>query len=292
MVKENAIYPAANIMTVDVEDWFHILDTDATPGVNQWTSLESRVEANTDILLGLFDEYGVKVTCFVLGWIAERFPRLVEKIAGEGHEVASHGYAHQLVTSLSPAQFRDDIRRARQLLEDSAQVTIAGYRAPGFSLTKSNLWVLEILQEEGYEYDASLFPGWHGHGGIPDAPMAPFLFETSNGRIAEFPMTQASFAGLRACFSGGGYLRLLPSPVIAALARQVAGQRRPVVYYIHPREIDPDQPRLAISPVRRFKTYVNLTTMKVKLQKILREGHFMPMHKWLISSNLNIQKLM
>ncbi len=276
----------ANCMTVDVEDWFHILDIAAAPDLRAWARLDGRVVANTERLLDLFAAHGVHGTFFVLGWVGERHPQLVRAIQAAGHEVASHGYAHQLVTGLTPAEFRADVRRARAALEDASGAAVRGYRAPGFSITRATLWALEVLAEEGYAFDASLFPGRHGHGGLPGAPMDPFAIDMAGGRLLEFPMTQADILGRRLCFSGGGYLRLLPLPVIATMARRLNAAGRPVVYYTHPREIDPAQPRLPMPPLRRFKSYVNLRSTAAKLRHIARSGPFQRMGDWLRSAEL------
>lgn len=267
-------------MTVDVEDWFHILDIKATPDITDWNGLPSRVEMNTHKLLDLFMARGTRATWFCLGWVAERFPQLIARLTAANQEIASHGYGHQLVTRLTPAEFRADIRRSKQALEDASGREVTGYRAPGFSITPANLWAFDILIEEGYRFDSSVFPSSHGHGGIRHAPLHPFDLTCANGQIAEFPMTQLSAAGQTHCFSGGGYLRLLPLPMITRMAHAVQRQGRPVVYYIHPRDIDADQPRIPMPLTRRFKCYVNLRSTERKLTKIVDGATFIPMGEW------------
>lgn len=260
----------SSIFSVDVEDWFHILDVPSVPPLSEWANLPSRVERNFSRLLEVFGEYGVQVTCFVLGWVAERFPHLVRDAAAQGHEVASHGYAHRLVYEQSRQDFYDDVHRARRLLEDIAGVPVLGYRAPGFSTTTDTPWFFGALAEAGYQYDSSVFPAPRGHGGIRDARREPYRVNDSEG-IIEFPVSVADFMGTPMCFFGGGYLRLFPYWLIRKKAHEVLAQGRPVVFYIHPREIDPDHPRLPMSRSRSFKSYVNLDITERKLRRVLQD---------------------
>jgi len=280
-----------NVMSIDVEDWFHILDLATTPDLSEWDRLESRVAANTDILLAILAEAGVKATFFTLGWVADRHPHIVGRICAAGHELASHGYAHQLVNTQTPAQFRADVRRSKAVIEDVAGRQVTGYRAPGFSIDRSCMWSFDVLAEEGFTYDASVFPGRHGHGGLPDAPAEPFRLMTASGSLAEFPMTQARLAGLSICFSGGGYLRALPLPAILRLSARTNAAGQPIVYYLHPREIDPDHPRLPMPSWRRFKSYVNLSTTAHKLKQVLSSSTFVPMGTWLSTAPLREVRL-
>jgi len=207
-----------DIFTVDVEDWFHIMDVSSAPAIDCWSNQESRVARGVDCVLALLERHQVKATFFILGWVAKNHGELIRKIVAAGHEIvaagheaACHGYAHELVAkSLTPETFRADVRAGKKAVEDAAGVSVRGYRAPGFSVTKETDWVFEILVEEGFSFDSSVFPGTHGHGGIPDAPLAPYIIDTKAGPLAEFPMTHAEIAGKRIAFSGGGYLRLLP----------------------------------------------------------------------------------
>jgi polysaccharide deacetylase family protein (PEP-CTERM system associated) len=255
-----------------VEDWFHIIDIPGAPQIPQWDSLPSCVERNFMRLLDLFSEKHATATCFFLGWVAERFPNLVKEAVQRGHEIASHGYAHQLTYQLSNAQFYEDVLRSRKLLEDAAGVAVHGYRAPSFSVSE---WFFETLIEAGYLYDASVFPAAREHGGThtnADAPnRLPHVIKLDSGSIFEFPMSVVDVLGKPLCFSGGGYLRLLPYSLISHWSRQVIGEGKPVVFYIHPREIDPHHPRLAMGIRRGFKTYVNLNTTESKLARILDE---------------------
>ena len=257
-----------SIFSVDVEDWFHIIDIPGAPQLPQWDSLPSCVERNFMRLLDLFSEKHATVTCFFLGWIAERFPNLVREASQRGHEIASHGYAHQLTYQLSNTQFYDDVLRARKLLEDASGTAVVGYRAPSFSVSD---WFFETLIDAGYTYDASVFPAPREHGGMRTNAREPYVIKQGNGHIFEFPISVVDLMGKPMCFSGGGYLRLLPYSAIRHLSHRVLDQGRPVVFYIHPREIDPYQPRLSMGMRRRFKTYVNLATTESKLARLLDE---------------------
>ncbi len=260
----------SSIFSVDVEDWFHILDDPSVPTIDQWADLPSRVEKNFSKLLDIFSETHVQVTCFFLGWVAERFPHLVKEAVNRGHEVASHGYGHRLVYEQSRQEFYEDVYRARLLLEDIAGVAVVGYRAPGFSTTGETPWFFEMLAEAGYQYDSSVFPAQRGHGGMPQGRRDPHPVGEEN-RLLEVPISVADLLGRPMCFFGGGYLRLFPYWLIRRMAHQVLAQGRPVVFYIHPREIDPDHPRLSMSRKRRFKCYVNLKVMESKVRRILKD---------------------
>jgi polysaccharide deacetylase family protein (PEP-CTERM system associated) len=281
----------ANIISVDVEDWFHILELDSTPDIEGWRALESRVERNFHVLLDTFDETDTKATCFFLGWIAERFPHLIKEASARGHEIASHGYAHQLIYTQTRSQFAEDIRRAKKILEDITGESVVGYRAPGFSITVKTPWAFEELSAAGYRYDSSVFPAQRGHGGIVDAPLQPYRIKTGTDPLIEFPISVASIMNRRVCFFGGGYLRLFPYSLIARMTRAVNQEGRPVIYYLHPREIDPLHPRLPMGLVRRFKSYVNLHSTLPKLKRLLEDQRLIPFSAWLTqhSHGLNQQ---
>jgi polysaccharide deacetylase family protein (PEP-CTERM system associated) len=257
------------IFSVDVEDWFHILDLTEGPGMDEWARLPSRVDGNFRRMLDLFDQHGARVTCFFLGWIAERHPDLVREAVRRGHEVASHGYAHQLVFEQSPEQFLADIRRAKSIIEDAAGTAVHGYRSPGFSCTADTPWFFDKLEEAGYLYDSSVFPARRGHGGMEEARCEPHVIE--GHRLVEFPISVTRVAGRNMCFFGGGYLRLFPYPLVRSMARRVLEDARPVVFYVHPREIDPAHPRLDMPVLRRFKSYVNLRTTETKIHGLLTD---------------------
>jgi polysaccharide deacetylase family protein (PEP-CTERM system associated) len=263
-----------SVFTIDVEDWFHILDIDSSPSMAEWDFMPSRVETNFLRLLDLLSESGGQCTCFFLGWVANKYPQLVKEARKRGHEIASHGYEHRLVYSMTATEFREDILKARDIIEQIAGINVLGYRAPGFSVTKATPWFYDELLAGGYSYDASVFPATRGHGGMKDAYRLPQVVATTNdGRtLIEFPQSVVSLLGRHVCFFGGGYLRLAPCSIIRAMGKRVADQGGPLIFYIHPRDIDPYQPRLAMSAGRRFKAYVNLRSTEEKLRFVLR--HF------------------
>ncbi len=260
-----------SIFSVDVEDWFHILDVPSAPEISAWRSLPSRLEANFRRLLELFREYNVRATCFFLGYMAEMFPHLVTEADSLGHEVASHTYAHRLAYQMSCREFREDAQRARKLLEDIIGKPVLGYRSAGFSVTDKTPWFFDALAEAGYCYDSSVFPASRGHGGMSCAKTAPHVIETPSGRLIEFPITVTKLLGKPVCLFGGGYLRFFPYPLVRRMSHRVLREGRPVVFYIHPREIDPTHPRLPMGLKRRFKSYYNLASTEPKLRRILKE---------------------
>jgi polysaccharide deacetylase family protein (PEP-CTERM system associated) len=256
------------IFTIDVEDWFHILNLPSTPPLSEWDRLPSRVDRNFLGLLDLLSEYGAQATCFFLGWVAERFPHLVREASSRGHEIASHGYAHKLVFHMQRDEFREDALRARGILEQISGAPVLGYRAAGFSVIEGTSWFFRELECAGYAYDSSVFPATRGHGGFHSASRAPHRVSGTE-RLVEFPVSVADTFGKPLCFFGGGYLRLFPTWLILKKSREVLCEHRPVVFYVHPREIDPGHPRLPMNLRRRFKSYVNLTQTEDKLRKIL-----------------------
>lgn len=272
------------VFSIDVEDWFHIMDLRTAPRLEQWQNLPSRVERNFSSLLDMLDAHGVKATCFFLGWIAERFPKIVRQAVARGHEVASHGYAHDLVYTLSPEHFLADVSQAKDLLEQLVGVPVHGYRAPGFSVTAQTPWFFDKLAQAGYRYDSSVFPATRQHGGLEGFELAPSIVETKHGQILEMPISVAKLLGKQMCFFGGGYLRLFPYVLIRNMARQVLGEGRPVVFYIHPREIDAGHPRLAMPFARRIKTYIGLRSTEAKLKRLLGDFNFVPFAKLLHTS--------
>lgn len=269
-----------NIFTIDVEDWYHILEVDSTPDLANWKKMEVRVEKNFFEMLDMLDEYNTKSTCFILGWVAENFPQLVKEAYKRGHEVASHGYSHRLVYTQTSDEFFNDIKKAKVLLEDITGEEVVSYRCPGFSITEETPWGFEQIVKAGYKFDSSVFPASRGHGGIAGAEMAPHSIATPSGVLFEYPVTITDFLGKDICFFGGGYLRFFPYSVIKAMSKKVNATGRPVIYYIHPREIDPTHPRLKMSSSRTFKSYVNLKTTKSKLSRIIQEFDVMPLKVW------------
>jgi len=259
------------IFSVDVEDWFHILDLPTTPAITEWDTLPSRVERNFLKLLDILGEQGARVTCFVLGWVAQKYPHLVKQAEALGHEIASHGYAHKLIYQMTPDEFFHDARVSKEALESLVGHAIVGYRAAGFSVNASTAWFYEKLVEAGYSYDSSVFPAERGHGGMRYGHREPHRVNCAAGTIVEFPMTVEPILGKPICFFGGGYLRLFPYAVTKHMTGKVLQAGRPVIFYVHPREIDPEHPRLEMNLQRRFKSYVNLRSTEAKIRRLLSD---------------------
>jgi polysaccharide deacetylase family protein (PEP-CTERM system associated) len=259
------------IFSVDVEDWFHILDLSSTPALAEWDGLPSRVEKNFLRLLDIFSEAEVSVTCFFLGWVGHKFPHLVQEAHRRGHEIASHGYSHQLAYKMAPDTFGEDALVSKRILEDTVGSRILGYRAAGFSVTHTTEWYFEKLIEAGYRYDSSVFPAPRGHGGMPNGHCDSYLVSSQSGDLLEFPISVKQVLGRPICFFGGGYLRLFPYSFIKRATTSVLEEGRAVTFYVHPREIDPDHPRLPMQFVRRFKSYVNLRTTEPKIRRLLED---------------------
>jgi len=267
-----------NAMTVDVEEHFQVSAFEGVVRRKDWESIPSRVEANTMRLLSLFDEAGVKATFFILGWIGERYPKLVRKIADRGHEIASHGYSHRLVYEQEPSEFREETVRSKQILEDSSGQPVFGYRAASFSIVRKSLWALDILAEAGFSYDSSLFPVIHDRYGIPGSPRRIHRLKTPGGlELIEVPPSTVAFGKAVVPIAGGGYLRIYPSVIsrqaVAWLNRR---ERIPAVVYVHPWEVDPEQPRIRGSLVSRMRHYSGLRTTMGKLRDLMARHRFGP----------------
>ncbi|WP_193378996.1 XrtA system polysaccharide deacetylase [Sphingobium sp. DC-2] len=261
-----------NALSVDVEDWFHVGAFERTIRREDWAGLPHRVERNTDKVLDLFAEAGVKATFFTLGWVAERYPRLMQRIVAAGHEVASHGYDHARVFTLSPEEFRADLRRSRALLEDASGQAVKGYRAPSFSIDQRTPWAHAILAEEGYAYSSSVAPIRHDHYGWPESPR--FAWKPVAGSpLVELPVTTAVWGKRRLAAGGGGFFRLLPYGFSRWAIGQVNGRdQRPAIIYFHPWEIDTGQPRMKDAPLRsRIRHYTNIPVMADKLRRLTRD---------------------
>lgn len=261
-----------NGLSVDVEDWFQVGAFERAIDRHSWDSLPGRVERNVEKILELFDLAGVQATFFTLGWVAQRHPGLMRRIVAGGHELASHGWDHARVFSLGPTAFASDVARARKALEDAAGVAVIGYRAPSFSIDQRTPWAYPVLAEQGYVYSSSVAPVAHDHYGWRSAPR--FAFRPLGGSdLVELPVTTAELAGRRLAAGGGGFFRVLPYAFTRWAIRQVnLANRRPAVFYFHPWEIDPDQPRVSHAPLRsRLRHYTNLTGMAAKLGRLLRE---------------------
>jgi polysaccharide deacetylase family protein (PEP-CTERM system associated) len=267
-----------NAMTIDVEDYFQVSAFAKQIKPSTWESFASRVERNTHRLLDLFDEHEVRVTFFVLGWIAERFPRLVRSLAARGHEVACHGYSHQLIYNQPPKTFWQETLRSKALLEDQVQKPVNGYRAASYSITKRSLWALDILAELEFSYDSSIFPVHHDFYGIPKSPRWPYrLITPSGGSIIEFPLSTISISGYRLPVAGGGYFRLYPYALSRFALRHInSSDRRPFIFYMHPWEIDAEQPRISAGRLSTFRHYLNLSRCETRLKQLLADFRFEP----------------
>jgi polysaccharide deacetylase family protein (PEP-CTERM system associated) len=267
-----------NAMTVDVEDYFQVSAFDGVLPRSNWDSIESRVVANTERILDIFQDTDVRATFFVLGWVAERYPGLVRRIAAAGHELASHGYAHRLVYDLTPSMFREDIRRSKIVMEQAAGVAVRGYRAPSYSVTPRSLWALDILIDEGFTYDASIFPIHHDRYGIPLSPRYPYRINRERGEILEAPASTVRWGPFNFPVAGGGYFRILPYEWTRwGISRINREEQRAAIFYIHPWEVDPDQPRLSGSLLSRFRHYRNLDKTEARLRRMLKDFRFGPM---------------
>jgi polysaccharide deacetylase family protein (PEP-CTERM system associated) len=268
-----------NAMTIDVEDYFQVSAFEGTVPRSSWDERPSRVAENTERMLDLLDASEVRGTFFVLGWIAERHPEVVRRIAARGHEVGSHGHSHRLVYEQSPDEFRDELLRSKRVLEELTGTAVAGHRAASFSIGPRSLWALDTIAEAGFVYDSSLFPVVHDRYGMPGAPRGPYRLVLPSGRsLVELPPSTLAIAGLTLPIGGGGYLRLYPLGVTSwALERLNRREALPGVVYVHPWELDPDQPRIAGAPlVSRMRHYVNLESTASKLAALMRRHRFAP----------------
>jgi polysaccharide deacetylase family protein (PEP-CTERM system associated) len=265
-----------NAFSVDVEDYFQVgLFEDAVPR-ETWDRMEPRVERNTRRLLDLCDQHQVKGTFFVLGWVAERWPQLVRDIRDAGHELATHGQDHRRVTTLTPREFRADVRRSKQTIEDIAGVEVIGYRAPNYSIVRETLWAVDVLVEEGFRYDSSIFPIRHDRYGIPDFPRFPRPLNGRDGKgLHEVPISTVRLAGMNLPFVGGGYLRHFPFAFTRWGMQRLNGfERRPAILYVHPWEIDPDQPRQPVRWLTRLRHYRNLHRTEERLVRLFSDYSF------------------
>ena len=260
-----------NAMSVDVEDWFQVSAFESTIARSSWDSLDCRVARNVERILAMFAEANIKATFFTLGWIAERYPHVVRSIVSAGHELASHGYSHVRATEQSEREFREDVTRTKAMLEDLGGVAVNGYRATSYSIGSRNLWALDELQRAGYRYSSSIYPIRHDLYGMPEAPR--FAFRTRPGAILEIPITTIDIGTKRIPCGGGGFFRLFPYAWSRwALQRVNRRERQPGVFYFHPWEIDPQQPRVANAPLRsRFRHYLALERMEPRLKQLLRD---------------------
>ena len=266
-------------LSFDVEEHFQVSAFWSEARRQQWDTCESRVENNTRKLVELLAQHDTKATFFVLGWVAERYPGLVKMLVEQGHEIASHGYGHELITGQTPGMFRDDVRRAKGILEDICGKRVYGYRAPSFSITKDTKWAIAVLTEEGYLYDSSIFPVLHDRYGMPGADPTIHLLRGEAGCIWEVPPTTANILGMRLPVAGGGYFRLYPYPLLRTLLKRSERSGLPLVMYLHPWELDPDQPRMDGSWLSRFRHYLNLHKTQDRLRSLLMDFRFNAIQK-------------
>jgi polysaccharide deacetylase family protein (PEP-CTERM system associated) len=267
----NPVSSMVNAMSVDVEDYFQVSAFESTINSSDWDRLPCRVDANTNRILDLFAEHDVKATFFMLGWVAERYPGLVRRIVESGHELASHGYTHTRVTRQTPEEFSEDIAKTKSLLEDLGGSEVLGYRAASYSIVNKTLWAHDLLQAAGYRYSSSIYPIHHDLYGIPDAPRFPYC--PSQSGMLEIPITTVSLFNRNLPCGGGGYFRLLPYRMSRSAMQHVnKTDGQPCVFYFHPWEIDPEQPRqLGISLKTRFRHYLNLDRMVNRIERLLKD---------------------
>ncbi|MCC6502887.1 MAG: DUF3473 domain-containing protein [Deltaproteobacteria bacterium] len=261
-----------NALSFDIEDWFQVENMKGAISPGDWDTLELRVVSNTERILKILRDSGTKATFFVLGWVAERCPALVQEIARDGHELASHGYGHDLVYNLSRDRFREDIRRSKESIESISGRKIHGYRAPSFSITKESMWALDILKDEGFTYDSSVFPvSFHDRYGFDGCSSTPFRWP--NG-LMEVPLTVYRIKGIALPLAGGGYFRLLPYMYFKYFFRKLNSRNERFTFYLHPWEIDPGQPRIKLPLSYRIRHYVNLRETEKYLTRLLEDFSF------------------
>lgn len=270
-----------NILTVDIEEYFHSPAFDSLFGADKWPSLESRVTYNTERMLEILKEYSVTATFFILGWVAERFPDIINKIKSKNHEIACHGYSHRFVYKLTPAEFKNEVVHTINILNDLGIDNIKGYRAPAFTITENSLWALDILAEMGFQYDASIYPIYRPRYGIPSSNRFIHQVKTTGRDITEIPASTIRLIGRNWPVAGGGYFRLYPYPLTRWAIENINKEGHPAVVYIHPWELDPGQPKLKPDPKNRFTHYVRLGSTEDKFRKLLSEFQFGPIRDFI-----------
>lgn len=265
--------PIVNAISIDFEDWFCVQNLAAVYKRTEWDSLELRAEASTRLLLEAFDRHSTHATFFILGWLAERLPELVREIEERGHEIAVHGYSHQLLTELNPESFEEDLEKGLAAITAcGVEQTPIGFRAPSFTIVKKTYWAFPVLEQHGFRYDSSIFPvGFHPDYGVGDAPLGPYQVTE---QIREFPLTCAELFGRRIPCSGGAYFRLFPYAFTRLCLRRVNADRRPAIFYLHPWELDPGQPRVALPLTKRIRHYTNLKRTEHRLDRLLNDFRF------------------
>jgi polysaccharide deacetylase family protein (PEP-CTERM system associated) len=281
-----------NAMTVDVEDYFQVSAFAKNIDKTEWDNYPSRVNANTNLLLDLFDEYEVKATFFVLGWVAEREQQLIKRISELGHEVACHGYKHDLIYNQTKEVFTEETHKSKSILEDIIGKPVNGYRAASYSITAKSIWALDILCEEGFIYDSSIFPIVHDRYGIPDAKSVPHMYRTVSGNeIIEFPLSTVGFGNKRLPISGGGYFRLFPYWLTQKGLNIINNKNIPFIFYLHPWEIDVEQPRIKSSLLSEFRHYQNLDKFKPRLARLIKQFRFSTVEKVLHQNGLPFKSI-
>jgi polysaccharide deacetylase family protein (PEP-CTERM system associated) len=280
-----------NALTFDIEEYFHAEVFARALSPEEWPSLASRVVDTTERLLDILDYADVRATFFILGWIADRYPTLVQDIAGRGHEIACHGYGHQMIQRQSRLEFAKDLQQAKTAIEDAAGTAVIGYRAPTFSVVRETLWSLEVLWEAGFQYDSSIFPIVHDRYGIPDAPRFPHRVPITNGHgIVEFPLSTITFLGRRLPVAGGGYFRLLPYSVTRrAIQHLNKREQQPAIVYLHPWELDVHQPKVRVGWLSQLRHSINTHSTEGKLRRLLRDFRFAPVREILTQSGVLTQ---
>ena len=270
------IQPLRNYLTVDVEDYFQVAAFEKAIAPDDWDQYECRITENVRTILDLFASHDVKATFFIVGWIAERYPDLILTIDGQGHEIGCHSYWHRKVYDLTPEEFRQDTNQSKKILEQIIGKPVYGFRAPSYSITAQSLWALDILAELGFRYDSSIFPVYHDNYGIPDAPRFPYPLEKQG--LMEYPISTVKFLGMNLPIAGGGYFRFFPYWFTRMALRRInTGEQQPFIFYFHPWEIDPGQPRIEGAGTRsRFRHYLNLHKTKDRLTHLLRDFTFGP----------------
>jgi polysaccharide deacetylase family protein (PEP-CTERM system associated) len=267
-----------NALTIDLEDYYQVSAFADNVVIDQWDAFASRIENNTAKLLSIFDDHDAKATFFTLGWVAKKYPKLIREIANRRHEIACHSNVHRSVYMMTADEFRQDSSEAKQLLEDVTGKAVRGYRAPSFSITRNSLWAFEILAELGFSYDSSVFPIKHPNYGWPRAPRFPFTIKTASGPITEFPMSTLQLGGVRAPIGGGAYLRFLPYCYTRWGIRHInESEDRSACFYLHPWELDSEQPRMAASITARLRHYWGLQGMESKFRRLLRDFEVQPL---------------
>ena len=278
--------PVEHIFTVDVEEYFHVGAFEKVVSRKDWGSYPSRVDASIDLLLDLLARHGATGTFFTLGWIADHHPRVVRRIAQAGHEIASHGYWHRRVDTLAPEEFRQDVRASRAVLEDVCGARVSGFRAPNFSIRPGCEWAFDVLLEEGFRYDSSLFPIRRPGYGYRAAPVVPHVVHRASGSLCELPLATTSWYGARIPAAGGAYLRHFPFGVIRRCLREHTDSGIPATFYLHPWELDPEQPRLPVGWLTRARHYGGLSRVRPRLEQLLAEFRFTSATRCLKLQNL------